>query len=102
MAYTYIYIGSIGVRINPLMNNNHCDNDLSCHAYGLTSNITEVLLPRETMSHLEKPSDCSIVLGCSYEIVVETSKLKIFKNITYNVPGKIIIEFNVYVFRILR
>lgn len=64
---------------------NKC-NERSCFEYGLNSTITEVLLPKETMSMMEH-RECSIELGCSYEVIVETSHLKLYKNITYTIPG---------------
>lgn len=87
-----IYTDTIGVQIKPVISPS-CTNDLSCYEYGLRSDITEVLLPRETMAMLENPLECSIKLGCSYEIFVETSKLQLFSNITYNTPGRYHIIF---------
>lgn len=85
------YIDSIGIQIKPLFDEKNIENNCnkrSCFEYGLNSTITEALLPRETMSMTEHKEECSIQLGCSYEIIVETTRTKLYKNITYTMPGK--------------
>ncbi|XP_031623796.1 mast/stem cell growth factor receptor kita-like [Contarinia nasturtii] len=63
----------------------YCTNRKPCREYGLLSNVTEILLPKNPLIELEH-HECSVMAGCSYEVKIETADLTIKQTTNYTVP----------------
>lgn len=117
MLKQYISLNSdrkLDVRLNPITDE-YCTNRKPCVLYGISSvcisqyfirnpniiddeykisseclvflqNTTEILLPRDPMIELEH-HECSVMLGCMYDVLVETTDRMLRQTTKYTVPG---------------